>query len=317
MTPPADIAVPAVSIRDLWFAYDGPPVLRGVSFDIAPGDFVSVIGPNGGGKTTLLKLLLGLLSPTQGSVEVLGGTPEAARQRLGYMPQQTSLDASFPVTAMDVVLMGRLGRRFPAGPFRLADREAAEKALEDVEARDLAHRGFFSLSGGQRQRILIARALAPAPSLLLLDEPTASLDPAVQDDLYELLTRLNQRMTVVLVSHDVAVVSKHVRTVICVSGEVAIHPVEAISGELARALFHGSAEAKLVRHDQCEGGHLGHLPGTRHEGHAGPHHVPASGGANHDSGSGTGGTGTGGNGPGGTGQPGTAIAATTDRREPR
>jgi zinc transport system ATP-binding protein len=267
LTASRDAAVPAVSIRDLWFAYDGPPVLREVSFDIAAGDFVSVIGPNGGGKTTLLKLLLGLLSPTRGSVQVLGRTPDAARKRLGYMPQQISLDASFPVTAMDVVLMGRLGHGFPAGMFRRADREAAETALSDVEARDLGNRGFFSLSGGQRQRVLIARALASGPELLLLDEPTASLDPAVQDDLYELLTRLNERMTVVLVSHDIGVVSKHVRTVVCVSREVAIHPVEAISGELARVLFHGADEVKLVRHDQCEGGHPGHPPGTRHPTH--------------------------------------------------
>lgn len=267
MTAPGATTVSAVSIRDLWFAYDGPPVLREVSFDIAAGDFVSIIGPNGGGKTTLLKLLLGLLSPTRGSVRVFGQVPDAARKRLGYMPQQISLDARFPVTAMDIVLMGRLGHSFPAGPFRRADREAAETALRDVEARDLGNRGFFSLSGGQRQRVLIARALASGPELLLLDEPTASLDPAVQDDLYELLTRLNQRMTIVLVSHDIGVVSKHVRTVVCVSGQVAIHPVEAISGELARVLFHGAEDVKLVRHDQCEGGHPGHPPGTRHATH--------------------------------------------------
>jgi zinc transport system ATP-binding protein len=267
MTALGDSPIPAISIRDLWFAYDGPPVLREVSFDIAPGDFVSIIGPNGGGKTTLLKLLLGLLSPTRGSVRVFGQPPDVTRKRLGYMPQQISLDASFPVTALDVVLMGRLGHGFPVGPFRRADREAAETSLRDVEAHDLGNRGFFSLSGGQRQRVLIARALASGPELLLLDEPTASLDPAVQDDLYELLTRLNQRMTIVLVSHDIGVVSKHVRTVVCVSGQVAIHPVEAISGELARVLFHGTEEVKLVRHDQCEGGHPGHTPGTRHETH--------------------------------------------------
>jgi zinc transport system ATP-binding protein len=267
--------VAAVSIRDLWFAYDGPPVLQDVSFDIAVGDFVSVIGPNGGGKTTLLKLLLGLLSPTRGSVRVFGQAPGSARTRLGYMPQQISLDASFPVTAMDVVLMGRLGRGFPSGPFRRADREAAENALRDVEAHDLGTRGFFALSGGQRQRVLIARALAAGPELLLLDEPTASLDPAVQDDLYELLTRLNRRMTVVLVSHDIGVVSKHVRTVVCVSQHVEIHPVEAVSGELARVLFHGADEAKIVRHDQCAGGHPGHPEGKRHEGHGATPHGPA------------------------------------------
>ncbi len=245
---------PAICIRDVAFAYGRHEVLRDVDLDVADGDFVSIIGPNGGGKTTLLRLILGLLHPDRGSVRVLGRAPRDARLRVGYMPQHANLDPMFPVTVLDVVLMGRLGRRLPFGPFTRKDTAAALESLDDAGAADLRDRPFSDLSGGQRQRVLIARALACTPDLLLLDEPTASLDPGVQDDLYELLHRLNERMTVILVSHDVSVVSRHVRQVICVNVEVAQHPSTAITGELAR-LF--SSDARLVRHDH-DTGHGGH-----------------------------------------------------------
>jgi zinc transport system ATP-binding protein len=238
----------AVALRDVSFAYGRHPVLRGVDLDILAGDFVSIIGPNGGGKSTLLKLMLGLLVPDRGTVRVLDTTPERARLRVGYMPQHAHVDPQFPVTAMDVVLMGRLGRRPPLGPFTARDREAAREALADTEALPLADRPFSELSGGQRQRVLIARALACEPELLLLDEPTASLDPGIQDDLYELLRRLNERMTLALVSHDVSVVSRHVSQVICVNVSVVQHPATALEGELAK-LFPSESGVRLVRHD--------------------------------------------------------------------
>ena len=257
--------VPAIEASDLSFAYDERPVLERVSLRIEAGDFVSIIGPNGGGKTTILKLALGLLSPDAGEIRVLGRSPVAARQRIGYMPQHVQLDASFPVTAIDVVLMGRLRHAFPIGAFRREDRAATDQALADVRIADLRKRPFFALSGGQRQRVLIARALACDPELLLLDEPTASLDPRVQDELYDLLRELNRRMTVVLVSHDVATVSRHVRTVVCVNRDVEVHPATAIHGELARLLFHGAEGMHLVRHGE-------HADGTHHEpGHAHGH----------------------------------------------
>jgi len=254
-----------IRLRDLSFSYDDHPVLERVDLDVARGDFASIIGPNGGGKTTLLKLVLGLLQPLRGTVRVLGLPPEQARSRIGYMPQHVALDMSFPVTALDVVLTGRLARPFPAGPFRKADREAAARALHDVDAFELRDRAFFALSGGQRQRILIARALAGDAELLLLDEPTASLDPRVQDDLYELLRRLNRRMTVILVSHDVGTVSQHVRTVICVNRQVEVHPSSAIHGELARILFQrpGQGGMRFVHHDAHADG-SDHAPGHVH-----------------------------------------------------
>lgn len=261
--PPADSAKPAVETRALSFGYDERLVLERVDLRIEAGDFVSIIGPNGGGKTTLLRLMLGLLTPGKGEIRVLGRTPSQARERIGYMPQHVQLDAAFPVTALDVVLMGRLRKAFPFGPFGGGDRRAAEQALADVRVADLADRPFFALSGGQRQRVLIARALACEPELLLLDEPTASLDPRVQDELYDLLRELNQRMTVVLVSHDVGTVSRHVRTVVCVNRNVEVHPSSAIEGELARLLFHGAEGMQLVRHGEHADGSP-HQPGHAH-----------------------------------------------------
>jgi zinc transport system ATP-binding protein len=240
----------AVAIQDVSFAYAGQPVVRDASFSIAAGDFVSVVGPNGGGKTTLLKLILGLLEPDRGTVRVLGRTPKQARGRVGYMPQRVDVDPKFPATVRDVVLMGRLGRLHPIGPFGRRDLRIATDALAACDATELASRPFAALSGGQRQRVLIARAVACDPELLLLDEPTASLDPDVQDELYELLHRLNERMTVVLVSHDVATVSHHCRRVVCVNVDVALHDTAAIGPELAR-LFPGHTSLRAVRHDHA------------------------------------------------------------------
>ena len=223
----------------LSFAYDGPLVLENVNITIAPRDFVSVVGPNGGGKTTLLKLMLGLLQPTSGWVRVFGRSPLEVRRRIGYVPQHVHFDPQFPVTAMDVVLMGRLGLGSGIGLLRRRDKLAARQALQEVGLADYSRRPLGVLSGGQRQRVLIARALAAEPELLLLDEPTASLDLAVQGDFFELLHRLNERLTVLLVSHDVGFVSQHVQTVVCVSRHVDVHSTSALDGHAINKLYGG------------------------------------------------------------------------------
>lgn len=222
---------PAIVLDDVTFSYDGPPVVEHVNLSIPELDFVCVVGPNGGGKTTLLKLMLGLLKPQQGSVEVLGHAAHYACRRIGYMPQRAQLDPKFPVNVIDVVLMGRLGKGRSVGPYRRVDRAVATRALQDVGLADLGNRAFSALSGGQRQRVLVARALACEPELLLLDEPTASLDPAVQEDLYALLRDLNQRLTVVIVSHDVGFVSVFFKTVVCVNRTVHTHPTSELTSK--------------------------------------------------------------------------------------
>ena len=235
----------AFAARDLNFSYGDHPVLQNVTTTIHEGDFVSIVGPNGGGKTTLLKLILGLLSPDSGEIQVYGTTPAKARRRVGSMPQHAHLDPQFPVTVTDVVLMGRHGRRRVFGPSSRRDHEIAGAAMAETRVDHLHDRPFSDLSGGQRQRVLIARALATEPDMLLLDEPTASLDPRVQDELYDLLHRLNARMTLVLVSHDVGVVSQHVDRVLCVNVTLDEHDTTMLAGELTKLYGDGS----LVRHD--------------------------------------------------------------------
>jgi len=239
--------VPAISIEDVSFAFGRDPVLSNATVSIPQRDFVCMVGPNGGGKTTLLKLILGLLEPDEGTIRVFGESPVKARPRVGYMPQHTALDPLFPVNVMDVVLMGRLGpgRRF--GPYRRADKAAARNAIEQVGLEEVRNRHLSALSGGQRQRVLIARALASEPDLLLLDEPDASLDPRVQVRLYDLLVKLNERVTVVMVTHDIGVVSQAIKGVVCVNRHVSRHETAELTGEVIRDLYGGDVQA--VHHD--------------------------------------------------------------------
>ncbi|RKY24336.1 MAG: ABC transporter [Planctomycetota bacterium] len=242
----------AVEFDDVSFAYGAATVLEGATFHIPPRSLAAVVGPNGGGKTTMLKLMLGLLAPDSGQVRVLGEKPSQARRAVGYMPQHSLADLRFPVNVMDVVLMGRVsaGRLF--GPYSRADRDAAAGALESVGLGDLAGRNFAALSGGQRQRVLIARAIAPQPELLLLDEPTASLDMRVGYEFYDLLAELNQRMTILIVSHDAEFVSQAVTTVVCVQRKVSIHPTEDVTDELIGELY--GRPVRRVRHEHnCVG----------------------------------------------------------------
>ena len=173
---------PAIEISDLWFSYGAHAALRSVNLLIERGEFVCILGPNGGGKTTLLRLMLGLLRPDRGSVRVLGGKPLETCSRAGYVAQQSQFDPSFPVSVLDVVLMGRLGRGGSVGWHRRADVRHADDALAEVRMSELRKQPFSELSGGQRQRVLIARALAAEPELLLLDEPTSNLDVGVEQE---------------------------------------------------------------------------------------------------------------------------------------
>jgi zinc transport system ATP-binding protein len=248
-------ATPVIEFNDVTFSYDGVRVVENVTFTVFAHDYVSIVGPNGGGKTTLLKLILGRLRPDTGTVRVFGHRPEDIRPRIGYLPQHSHLDPRFPVTVMDVVLMGRLGLTRTIGPYSREDRQAAQEALEELSMWDLRRKHFSALSGGQRQRVLIARALAARPKLLLLDEPTAGLDMAVEAELYDLLRSFSQSFTVVMVSHDLGFVSQYVNKVVCVKREVAIHPTTEVTGEAINAMY--GAEMKMVRHDQLNSEVLG------------------------------------------------------------
>jgi len=254
-TPPAQSAPPIISCRDLCFGYGGEPLLTKVNITIPDGDFVCVVGPNGSGKTTLLKLALGLLQPTSGRITVFGHSPRQSSGQIGYVPQHPRLDPLFPVSALDVTLMGRLGRTRALFGWRGQDKERARQALAEVGMNDHADQHYAALSGGQKQRVLIARALVGDPELLLLDEPTAGLDAHVEEGFYRLLEELNKRLTIVLVSHDLGFVSGFVKSVVCVGREVLVHPTSEITGEIIADLY--GSDMRLVRHDhRCsEEGH--------------------------------------------------------------
>jgi zinc transport system ATP-binding protein len=235
---------PVVEFENVTFSYDGLPVLRDVNLTVEKLDFLAIVGPNAGGKTTMLKLMLGLLKPRNGTIRIFGTSPDKARKHIGYMPQYTSLDLMFPVDVLDVVLMGRLGEH-KTGFFSKEDKRIAHESLAQVEMNGFDDRPFSDLSGGQRQRVLIARALASNPELLLLDEPTSNIDVAVETELFEILHDLNK--TIVLVTHDLGFVSCFVKHVACVNRNVVVHPTSEITGELINEIY--GTDVHMVRHD--------------------------------------------------------------------
>jgi zinc transport system ATP-binding protein len=231
------VSAPAIELRGVSFSYDELPVLEDVDLVVEPRDYLALLGPNGGGKTTLLRLVLGLLRPSRGTVRVLGETPARARGRVGYVPQRVRFDPDFPIRVIDVVRMGRLRRERMLRPFSAPDRAVADRALATVELESLAERPIGALSGGQLQRVLIARALALEPALLLLDEPTASLDERIGTSVWELLAELSRSMTVVVISHDIGAISRHVRSVACLNRRLHAHPSRELTPEILEATY--------------------------------------------------------------------------------
>lgn len=237
---------PIVEIQDLWLSLKDTLVLEAVNLVVEEGDYLGLIGPNGSGKTTLLKVILGLIEPDRGTVRLFGDRPERARGRVGYVPQYARFDADFPMSVVDVVLMGRMGSRRLGGRLNQEDRGFAMTCLEKVEMVKHAHRQIGRLSGGELQRVLIARALAIKPRLLLLDEPTASLDTRVGVDVYELLKELSGEVTLILVSHDIGVISRYVKSVACLNRRLHYHHSKEITREMFEAVY--GCPVDLVAH---------------------------------------------------------------------
>ncbi len=225
---------PAAELEGVSVRLRGRLVLEEVSLRIGARDYLALLGPNGGGKTTLLRVILGLAKPDHGSVRVLGTTPRRALGRVGYVPQYFRFDPDFPIHVRDVVLMGTLGRHWRP---TARDREAAEAVLSRVELSALGDRPIGQLSGGQLQRVLIARALVQRPALLLLDEPTASLDERIGRSIWELFEELTQEMAVVVVSHDIGAISRYVRGVVCLNRRLHVHPERELTSEVLEAAY--------------------------------------------------------------------------------
>ena len=243
---------PIVRIQDVTFAYNAEAVLKDVSLDIRQGDFIAMIGPNGGGKTTLLKLILGLLQPDKGDIRVMGQATHKASACIGYVPQDVHINRSFPITAMDVVLMGKLEATKRWARKSASNRREALAALERLEMADLADKRIGELSGGQSQRVFIARALVTQPKLLLLDEPTTSIDTKGQAEFFTLLKELNKEITILVVSHDLLVVSRYVKSVACVNQQLHYHNQAEITGDMLETMYPCTVEevcpVELVAH---------------------------------------------------------------------
>ena len=245
-----------ITIRHLWAGYEHEQVLEDINLTIYTGDFIGLIGPNGGGKTTLIKVLLGLLSPMRGEIRILGGSVREGRQHIGYVPQFVAFDREFPISVWEVARMGRLGKRRLLQRYTVEDDQAVAEALQQVGVFDLRHRPIGELSGGQRQRVYIARALAAQPQILLLDEPTSNVDPQVSTGIYELLRSLNTAITIILISHDMSAVSSYVKTVGCLNRRLFYHEEPYLAPEMLELAYqcpidliaHGVPHRVLAEH---------------------------------------------------------------------
>jgi len=236
-----------ISFENVSFSYNKIRVLENVNFKIKEFASACILGPNGGGKSTLLKLILGLIKPNIGKVKIFNSSPEKMRWKIGYMPQYMSFDSLFPINIMDVVLMGRVEKHL-FGRYSKKDKEIALKVLNLLSLEGCINSNFSSLSGGQRQRALIARALASEPELLLLDEPTVNVDPGVEEDFFEILEELGEHVTILTVSHDIGFVPKKFKNVLCVNRTVIEHPTSQLTGDVISQMY--KKNMRIVHHDK-------------------------------------------------------------------
>ncbi len=238
-----------VLLKGVNFAYNGGPlVLEDINFEIYRNEFIGIIGPNGGGKSTLLKLIMGLIKPTTGKITVFNKPPEASRKTIGYVPQFTTFNREFPISVKDVVLMGRLGNTRTFAGYRKKDRDIVYKVLEQLEVEKLQNRPIGTLSGGQLQRVMIARALACEPKLLLLDEPTANIDIHAEKSVLDILNEINREVAIVIVSHDIGFVSRYIKKVACLNKTLLCHRTTELTAELIQQLYGVSVRA--IHHEK-------------------------------------------------------------------
>ncbi|MCY6356576.1 metal ABC transporter ATP-binding protein [Clostridium sp. ZS2-4] len=218
--------------------YDDVCALNNINLQVKEKEFLAILGPNGGGKSTLLKLILGFKEPKYGEVRILEDAPQKNRNLIGYVPQFSRFDKNFPVSVEEVVLMGKLRKKFvPFYKVGKKDREKAYEIMKELHIYHLKNRQIGQLSGGQLQRVLIARALILEPKILLLDEPTASLDAQTKTEIYELLRKLNKKITIILVTHDIGVVSAYVTSIACINKELYYHGKAEIGNEIITKIY--------------------------------------------------------------------------------
>lgn len=228
----------AIVVEDLSFSYNEHTVLDHASFTIHEMEMVGIIGPNGGGKTTLLLLLMGFLKPTRGKIKLFGQSPKEMRLKVGYVPQAFRYDKDFPITAHEVVLGGLIASTASWGGFSKEEKKKSVEALDKMGMAAFRNAPFSSLSGGQAQRVLLARALVSNPELLFLDEPTANVDQAAQIEIYNHLDALRGQVTCVMVTHDLKGAIDHVTRILCVEREVASFSPKEVCDHFTMGLYH-------------------------------------------------------------------------------
>ncbi|RCW62359.1 MULTISPECIES: metal ABC transporter ATP-binding protein [Halanaerobium] len=228
----------AVELEDISVNYGELEALKNINLKVEEGAFLGIIGPNGGGKTTLLKVILGLIEPQKGTVKVLGYPLNETIDQIGYVPQISNFDRNFPISVLDVVLMARLGGRVRFfHQYHKEDVKKAEAVLDQLNLLHLKKRQIGKLSGGQLQRVLIARGLAVEPKILLLDEPTASVDASSTSQIYELLKELNKEKTIIVVTHDMAAVSSYFDSLACLNEKLYHHGDKHLDPETTEQVF--------------------------------------------------------------------------------
>lgn len=228
----------AVEIKNIFVKYEESMVLEDVSLTVPTGEFLGIIGPNGGGKTTLLKVMLGLVKPDSGTVKIFDSPISENHHLVSYVPQYSLFDLDYPISVLDVVLTGRLNKKKLFGSYNKEDKEIALQSLELVGLENFRDRLAGELSGGEKQRALIARALAKRPNILLLDEPTASIDAATGVNFYSILQNLNEEITIVLVSHDIGAVSQNVNKIACLNKNLVFHDSKELTHDMIEAAYH-------------------------------------------------------------------------------
>jgi len=228
----------AIEARNISFAYPHSPlILENIHWQVTAGEFIALVGPNGGGKSTLLKIILGLLKPQHGQIQILGQPLDKNRGRIGYVPQFTNFSRDYPITVEETVLLGRLGKTRAWLGYSQTDRQITQRVMQETYVADLHSQRLGTLSGGQLQRVLIARALACEPEILILDEPTANIDMRTEEDIFDLLKTFNQRMTIIVVSHDIGFISSYVSRVACLNKTLICHHTDALHGELIQEVY--------------------------------------------------------------------------------
>jgi len=246
--------MPIIEIKNLTFAYNKQIILEDINLSVQKNDFLAIIGPNGGGKSTLLKLILGIENYKNGTIKILDQEPSKNLSKVGYVPQNTNINIDFPIKVIEVVMMGHVGHKRPLLGYRKEEIACAMGALAQVGMEKFAQIKIGSLSGGQRQRVMIARALCAHPEILILDEPTASIDVTGQKQIYDLLKILNKTITIIVVSHDISVILGYASKVAHINKNISYHDISDTKRnfdssdehfcevELLQMLSHGASE---------------------------------------------------------------------------